>query len=146
MTPRRRETFEPVTLGHIRSHGCRDILIYCESIWCNHSAKLNADWLPDPCIGISPKMALRVRGRDQCRTQRCQIYLDISRIYTSHDGLIGSEADAGKKWPPSHSRLRIITNTTRTRVLFVGGWSCTQITSEVGAFRERPTAESFSVG
>jgi len=26
------ETFEPVTLGHIRSHGCRAILIYCGSI------------------------------------------------------------------------------------------------------------------
>jgi hypothetical protein len=23
------ETFEPVTMGHLRSHGCRDLLIYC---------------------------------------------------------------------------------------------------------------------
>jgi citrate lyase alpha subunit len=28
----KRETFEPVTLGHIRSHGCRDLLVYCGSI------------------------------------------------------------------------------------------------------------------
>jgi hypothetical protein len=27
MAVRNRETFEPVTLGHIRGHGCRDILI-----------------------------------------------------------------------------------------------------------------------
>jgi hypothetical protein len=27
----KRETFEPVTLGHIRSHGCRDLLVYCGS-------------------------------------------------------------------------------------------------------------------
>jgi hypothetical protein len=58
MAPRQRETFPPVTLGHIRSHGCRDILIYCESIWCNHSAKLNADWLPDDTAvrSLRPRM------------------------------------------------------------------------------------------
>jgi hypothetical protein len=50
MTPRRRETFEPVTLAHIRALGCRDLLIYCESIGCNHSAKLNADGLPDDTV------------------------------------------------------------------------------------------------
>jgi hypothetical protein len=44
MTPRQRRPFEPVTLGHIRAHGCRDILIYCNSIQCNHSARLDADW------------------------------------------------------------------------------------------------------
>ena len=38
------ETFDPVTLGHIRSHGCRDLLVYCISGRCHHS---NGDWLPD---------------------------------------------------------------------------------------------------
>jgi hypothetical protein len=28
---RKQETFAPVTLGHIRSHGCRDLLVYCVS-------------------------------------------------------------------------------------------------------------------
>jgi hypothetical protein len=46
MTPRHRETFEPVTLGHIRGQGCRDLLAYCHSGWCNHSSVMNADWLP----------------------------------------------------------------------------------------------------
>jgi hypothetical protein len=32
---------------HIRGHGCRNLLVYCESVWCNHSAVMNADWLPD---------------------------------------------------------------------------------------------------
>jgi hypothetical protein len=41
------ETFPPVTLGHIRSHGCRDLLVYCGSINCNHSVTMNADWLAD---------------------------------------------------------------------------------------------------
>jgi hypothetical protein len=27
---RQQETFAPVTLGHIRSHGCRDLLVYCK--------------------------------------------------------------------------------------------------------------------
>jgi hypothetical protein len=44
---RRQETFAPVTLGHIRSHGCRDLLVYCSSGRCHHSATLNGDWLPD---------------------------------------------------------------------------------------------------
>jgi hypothetical protein len=34
---RQQETFAPVTMGHIRSHGCRD----------HHSATLNGNWLPD---------------------------------------------------------------------------------------------------
>ena len=37
---RQQETFAPVTLGHIRSHGCRD----------HHSATLNGDWLSDEYI------------------------------------------------------------------------------------------------
>jgi hypothetical protein len=44
MTPRR-ETFAAVTIGHIRSHGCRELLVYCESGWCHHSAVLDADRL-----------------------------------------------------------------------------------------------------
>src|SRR5436190_24322387 len=47
MAARKAETFEPVTLGHIRSHGCRDLLIYCGSINCSHSATMNADHMPD---------------------------------------------------------------------------------------------------
>jgi hypothetical protein len=43
MTPRELETFPPVTLGQIRgqirSHGCRGLLVYCESIHCNHSVE-----------------------------------------------------------------------------------------------------------
>ena len=47
MVIRKCETFEPVTLGHIRSHGCRDLLVYCGSGRCRHSATMNGDWLPD---------------------------------------------------------------------------------------------------
>jgi len=36
-------TAETVTLSHIRSYGCRDLLVYCGAIDCNHSAVMNAD-------------------------------------------------------------------------------------------------------
>jgi hypothetical protein len=47
LTIRERETFPPVTLGHIRGHGCRDLLVYCGSIHCSYGAKMNADHLSD---------------------------------------------------------------------------------------------------
>jgi len=58
MVIRKKETFEPVTLGHIRSHGCRNLLVYCDSGRCHHSATMNADHLPDDTIvrTLGPKM------------------------------------------------------------------------------------------
>ena len=47
MVGRKAETFAPVTLGHIRSHGCRDLLVYCNAINCSHGATTNADHLSD---------------------------------------------------------------------------------------------------
>src|SRR3984893_1437748 len=64
MPPRRRETFEPVTLDQIRVHGCRDLLVYCCSVWCNHSATLNADCLPGdtPLRSLCPMMVCTACG------------------------------------------------------------------------------------
>jgi len=45
MKARKLETFEPATLGNIRGHGCRDLLVSCSSIHCSYGAKLNADHL-----------------------------------------------------------------------------------------------------
>ena len=58
MTARARQTYQPVTLGQTRVFGCRDILVYCDSIQCNHSARLNADWLPDDTVvrSLRPRM------------------------------------------------------------------------------------------
>jgi hypothetical protein len=63
-TPRRRQTFPPVTLGHIRGHGCRDLVVYCQSGWCHHSAVINADWLPDdvPVRSLCPRMVCTACG------------------------------------------------------------------------------------
>jgi len=47
MALRKGETVALVILGHIRGHGCRDLLVYCGSGRCHHSATMNADWLPD---------------------------------------------------------------------------------------------------
>jgi hypothetical protein len=37
----------PVTLDHLRSHGCRRLLIYCSTGFCPHSAVVDADRWPD---------------------------------------------------------------------------------------------------
>jgi hypothetical protein len=48
MARRTRQTFEPVNMGHIRSHGVRRLLVYCgNGAWCDHSAQLDGDFLPD---------------------------------------------------------------------------------------------------
>jgi hypothetical protein len=64
MTPRQRQTFPPVTLGQIRGHGCRNLLVYCDSLWCNHSAVVNADALPDeiPVRSLCPRMVCTACG------------------------------------------------------------------------------------
>ena len=64
VSPRPHDTFEPVTLAHIRRHGCRDLLVYCESAWCNHSIVMNADWLPDetPLRSLCPRMVCTACG------------------------------------------------------------------------------------
>jgi hypothetical protein len=58
VTRRKVETFAPVTLGHIRSHGCRDLLVYCDSGRCHHGARMNVDWLPNeiPVRSLCPRM------------------------------------------------------------------------------------------
>ncbi len=64
MARRSREPVEPVTLDHIRGHGCRDLLVYCVSGWCHHSATLNADWLPDETAirALCPRMVCMACG------------------------------------------------------------------------------------
>jgi hypothetical protein len=49
---RRRELYQgpPVTLGHIRSHGVRRLLIYCSTGLCHHSALVDADRWPDDTV------------------------------------------------------------------------------------------------
>jgi hypothetical protein len=63
-TRRSRQTFPLVTLAHIRGHGCPRLLVYCTSPWCNHSATLNADWLPDETalLDLDPRMVCTACG------------------------------------------------------------------------------------
>jgi hypothetical protein len=37
-------------MGDVRALGCRDLLVYCESGWCHHSAKISGDFLPDDTV------------------------------------------------------------------------------------------------
>jgi hypothetical protein len=80
MAAHKAETFEPVTMGHIRAHGCRDLLVYCDSGRCHHSAVMNADWLSD-----------EVRVRSLC-----------PRMVCTACGLIG--ADVRPDWSPHTDR------------------------------------------
>jgi len=52
------------TMGHIRSHGCRSLLVYCGSPWCNHSASVNADSLADDVVvrALCPRMICTACG------------------------------------------------------------------------------------
>ena len=77
------ETFAPVTLGHIRSHGCRDLLVYCVSGCCHHSATLNGDWLSDD----TPVRSL------------------CSRMVCTRCGMIG--ADVRPDWGPHVNKRRV---------------------------------------
>jgi hypothetical protein len=57
---RQRQQYQgpPVTLGHIRSHGVRHLLIYCsEGLYCHHSAVIKADRWPDETalLDLCPK-------------------------------------------------------------------------------------------
>jgi hypothetical protein len=47
MPPTQVWKFAPVTLGHMRSQGCRDVLVYCNSDRCDHSTIMNVGHLPD---------------------------------------------------------------------------------------------------
>ena len=51
-------------MAHIRPHGCRDLLTYCDSGRCHHSATMNADWLLDetPVRSLCPLMVCTVCG------------------------------------------------------------------------------------
>jgi hypothetical protein len=83
MAGQKRETFEPVTLGHIRSHGCRDLLVYCSSINCNHGVTINADHMPDDT-------AIRSLG---------------SRMVCTRCGHVG--ADVRPDWGPHVNKRRV---------------------------------------
>jgi hypothetical protein len=49
---RRRQACQgpPVTMGHIRSHGVRQLLIYCSTGFCHHCAVVDADRRPDDTV------------------------------------------------------------------------------------------------
>jgi len=76
MALRKAETFAPVTLGRIRGHG-RDILIYCGSIDCSHSATMNADHLPDDTV-------IRALGRKMACTKCGHRGADVRPDWSPH--------------------------------------------------------------
>jgi hypothetical protein len=55
-------------MGHIRSHGVTQLLVYCRSILCNHSATVDGGSLPD-----------EIEVRSLCQRMVC-----------THCGLVGA--------------------------------------------------------
>jgi hypothetical protein len=55
MTVRERETFEPVTRGHIRGHGCPRSARLLRLDPRYHETKMNADHLPDETPDPAPR-------------------------------------------------------------------------------------------
>jgi hypothetical protein len=82
MPPQRPRARDAVTMGHIRGHGCRELLVYCASPWCNHSATLDADWLPDEIVllDLDPRMVCTACGL---------IGADVRPDWTPHSGNAG---------------------------------------------------------
>jgi hypothetical protein len=70
MVVRKPETFPPVTMGHIRGHGCRELLVYCD-------ATMNADWLPDA-------MPVRALCRRMVCTRCGMIGADVRPDWSPH--------------------------------------------------------------
>jgi hypothetical protein len=89
----KRESFPPVTLGHIRSHGCQDLLVYCISGRCHHSKTMNADWLADE----TPVRSLC--GRMVC-TECGMIGADVRPDWSPHS-ISGASKSLLKKHPTS---------------------------------------------
>jgi hypothetical protein len=77
MAPRRRETFEPVTLAHIRRLGCRDLLVYCGSLHCSHGTKLSGDRFSD-------ETPIRPLGARMVCTQCGHVGADVRPDWSPH--------------------------------------------------------------
>src|SRR5262245_59856295 len=103
-TSHRHDTFVPVTLGHIHSHGCRDLLVYCSSGHRHHSALMNADG-PRMKYPAVPGLA---HGLNAVRTDR---RLRAARLVAPHEQaarlIVMSEGKAlcGRR-RAGHARLR----------------------------------------
>jgi hypothetical protein len=58
MTGLERRSKRAVTIDRLRSHDCREFLVYRVALGCNYRAILNADDLPDklPIRSLCPRM------------------------------------------------------------------------------------------
>src|SRR6266540_4288525 len=86
--------FAPVTLGHMRSQGCRELLAYCKSGRCKHSAIMDVGHLPNdtPIKSLGDGLVCSRCGhvgadvlpnwRAQIRYRRCGISCVVSSVGT----------------------------------------------------------------
>jgi hypothetical protein len=78
--------FAPVTLGHMRSQGCRDLLVYCNSGRCNHRATMLPGHLSDDTpiksldyVIVCERCGHSARGWCQIGQRRRHLELRVSR-------------------------------------------------------------------
>src|SRR5215470_6499862 len=82
------ETFPPVTLGHIRGHGCRDLLVYCGAINCSHHVIMSSEHFDDD-TSIRPLGRRMVCSRCGPPWRRC-----APRLGTTRCGISGEVTHA----------------------------------------------------
>jgi hypothetical protein len=74
---RARDPSASITLGQMRSLGCRDLLAYCRSVDCNHSITMNADLSDDtPIRPLGDRMVCTKCGRAGARVQKREAQIE----------------------------------------------------------------------
>ncbi len=73
----RDSSVQSVTIGHIRGHGCRDLLVFCGAIDCNHSTVMSADRFPDETL-------IRPLGRHMVCTRCGHVGADVRPDWRPH--------------------------------------------------------------
>ena len=89
---RARDPSTSITLGEMRSLGCRDLLVYCRSVECNHSITMNADHLPDDTL-------VRPLGDRMVCTKCGRAGADVRPDYSPHTNRINPDAhELTRRW------------------------------------------------
>ena len=88
---RKAETFPPVTMAHIRGHGCRDLLVYCSSGRCHHLGRKGRADVRERRRIENPDAEIKV---DQNLTGRCRS--GSSKLRARPDG-VGGTPNLGRR-------------------------------------------------
>ena len=89
---RARDQSTSITLGQMHSLGCRDLLVYCRSVECNHSITMNADHLPEDTL-------VRPLGDRMVCTKCGRPGADVRPDYSPHTNRVNPDAhELTRRW------------------------------------------------